>query len=83
MERLQKAWTAFLGWHWFARRAAIAAACYAGWLFTIFLYSQGLKSFAIDLSFVFMIGFAWAIGGWYVILGALRVFRWWTRASRW
>ncbi|WP_036046309.1 hypothetical protein [Paraburkholderia mimosarum] len=82
MDGLQKAWAAFLGWHWLARRAAIAAACYAGWLFTIFLYSQGLKSLALDLSYVFTIGFVWAIGGWYVILGALRMFLWWTRISR-
>jgi len=82
MNRLEKAWTVFLGWHWLARRAAIAVACYAGWLFTIFLYSQGLKSLALDLSYVFAIGFVWAIGGWYVILGALRVFRVGMRASR-
>ena len=83
MSRFELAWNRFMQWHWFARRAAIAAACYAGWLFTIFLYSQGLKSVALDLSYIFAIGFAWAIGGWYVILGALRVFGWWTRASRW
>jgi len=82
MDRFEQAWSRFMQWHWLARRAAIAAACYAGWLFTIFLYSQGLKSLALDLSYVFAIGFVWAIGGWYVIPGALRVFRWWVRASR-
>jgi hypothetical protein len=82
MDWLEKVWARFMEWHWLARRAAIAATCYAGWLFTIFLYAEGPKQIALDLSYVFAIGFFWAIGGWYVVLGAMRVFGWWRRASR-
>ncbi|GAB6852619.1 hypothetical protein [Paraburkholderia kururiensis] len=82
MDFLAKAWAAFMGWHWLARRAAVAAACLLAIPIMVVLYEHGFRHFTTVAFIVIEIALFWAVGGWYVLLGALRVFVWWTRLGR-
>lgn len=79
MDRLEKAWTGFKGWPRLAQRATVAVALYLLWLFSAWIYSEGLHGAAELLGTVSSIGFFFAIGGWYVLRGALFILVWWLR----
>ncbi|WP_434718286.1 hypothetical protein P5W98_03375 [Paraburkholderia sp. A1BS-2L] len=79
MDRLEKAWARFKGWPWLAQRDVIAAALYLLWLLSVWIYSEGLHDGAEVLGVVSSIGFFFAIGGWYILRGALFILAWWLR----
>lgn len=82
MDWLAKAWTAFMGWHWLARRATVAVACLLAIPIMVILDGHGFRNFNTVAFIVVDFVFFWAVGGWYVILGALRVLAWWSRLGR-
>ncbi|HKR45636.1 MAG TPA: hypothetical protein VJU59_39235 [Paraburkholderia sp.] len=69
MDRLMHAWTIFMTWPPIARRAAIAVLLYLLWLFSVWIYSEGLHDTAVFLGTLSSAGFIYAIGGWYVVCG--------------
>ncbi|MEM5316067.1 hypothetical protein [Paraburkholderia sp. JHI869] len=62
MNRIEYAWSTFMQWHWLARRAAVALACYALAMFGVWLYAEGLQDVGKFLFAGGSIGFGWAVG---------------------
>lgn len=79
MARLARAWLRFRQWPVIGQRAAIAAACYAIWLFSIWLYSLGLHSTGEFIGIVSAFACIAAAGGEYILRGALFLLVWWLR----
>lgn len=79
MEKLARAWLRFRQWPVVGQRAAVAAACYLMWLFSIWLYSLGLHSTGEFIGTVFAFACFFAAGGEYVVRGAFFVLKWWLR----
>ncbi|MFP3708495.1 hypothetical protein SB783_31235 [Paraburkholderia sp. SIMBA_009] len=82
MDKLEKAWIAFMNWPAIGRRAAIAVVCYLVWLSSAWLYSEGLHETAVFIGLVSALGFFFAVGGCYALRGAGFLLVWWLRVSR-
>ena len=67
MKRLMQATSGFMNWHWLARRAAIAVACYLLALLGLWMYAEGMQQSGKFLFTVGSVGFSWAVGFLYSI----------------
>jgi hypothetical protein len=67
MQRLEEALVNFMRWHWLARRAVIAVACYMLALLGVWCYAEGLQQSGKFLFTVGSVGFSWAIGCLYLV----------------
>lgn len=82
MGLLEKARSKFKGWPRLLQRAAVAIVLYLLWLLSVWIYSEGLHGAAELRGIVSSVGFFFAIGGWYILRGALFVLLWWLRLFR-
>ncbi|MCX5543215.1 hypothetical protein M3A49_27640 [Paraburkholderia sp. CNPSo 3076] len=67
MKGIEKATRSFMSWHWLARRAAIAIACYLLALLGLLFYAYGMQQSGKFLFTCGSVGFGWAIGFLYAI----------------
>ncbi|MCP3712275.1 hypothetical protein M3I54_35940 [Paraburkholderia sp. CNPSo 3274] len=58
-------------WHWLARRAAVALACYVVAMLGVALYAAGLQDSGRLLFTAGSVGFAWAVGFLYAVRTAI------------
>jgi hypothetical protein len=63
------------------QRAVVGVAFYLLWLFSAWIYSEGLHSTAELLGIASSFGCFFAIGGLYVLRGAFFILVWWLRLS--
>ncbi|QGZ66989.1 hypothetical protein [Paraburkholderia acidisoli] len=84
MYAIERAWVAFMKWPFLVRRAVIGVACYLVWIGCAFLYHAGVHDAAIVIGITALFGCFFALGGWYVLRGALHLLAIWLRVtSRW
>lgn len=76
---LGKLWLQFRGLPSLVRRGIIAAILYLLWLFSAWIYSEGLHGAAVLLGAASSFGFFFAIGGRHILRFALFILVWWLR----
>ncbi|WP_434667719.1 hypothetical protein P5W99_36020 [Paraburkholderia sp. A3BS-1L] len=71
MSRFESAWAKFTQWHWLARRAAVALACYVVAMLGVALYARGLQDTGRLFFTAGSIGVGWAVGFFYAARTAI------------